>query len=156
MTTGSLFEPMRREDVDAVLAIERASYEAPWKREHFLAEIHTNAVAEPHVLREGAQIVGYLCAWWVVDELQILNVSVRPSQRRRGHARRMLREVIAQARARGCRVVRLEVRTSNTPARRLYESFGFVGEGRRADYYARSEDALLMRLDLGAGDGERP
>ena len=146
-------EPMLRDDLDAVLAIERASYSSPWQREHFLAEIFTNAVAEPRVLRRGARIVGYICLWWVADELQILNVAVSPSQRRRGVARTMLQATLGEARARGCAVARLEVRASNSPARRLYEEFGFVEEGQRPAYYADREDALLMRLDLG---GARP
>ena len=39
----------------------------------------------------------------------------------------------------------LEVREGNTAARALYESFGFVTEGVRRNYYTQpSEDALIM------------
>ena len=46
-------------------------------------------------------------------------------------------------------MVLLEVRESNTPARRLYEKLGFALEGRRPGYYQDpGEDALLFRLML--------
>ena len=39
----------------------------------------------------------------------------------------------------------LEVRVSNLPAIRLYESLGFKGEGVRPDFYDKPrEDALIM------------
>lgn len=146
-------EPMTREHLDDVLTIERASYSSPWKREHFLAEMYANVVAEPRVLRVGERVVGYVCLWWVFDELQILNVAVSPEERRRGYARRMLRSVLGEARGRGCRTARLEVRASNQGARRLYEELGFVAEGTRGAYYADREDALLMRLSFGDDHG---
>ncbi|MFR0944555.1 MAG: GNAT family N-acetyltransferase [Clostridia bacterium] len=43
------------------------------------------------------------------------------------------------------RVIHLDVRLSNTPARNLYESLGFVQDGLRKGYYdLPKEDALLM------------
>ena len=41
----------------------------------------------------------------------------------------------------------LEVRESNIVAINMYRSFGFVEDGRRADYYKdNGEDAILMSL----------
>ena len=43
----------------------------------------------------------------------------------------------------------LEVRESNTPAREMYNDFGFEQIGVRKGYYGRSgEDAIVMRLPL--------
>jgi ribosomal-protein-alanine N-acetyltransferase len=45
--------------------------------------------------------------------------------------------------------VYLEVRESNTAARRLYEGLGFEAVGRRADYYRRpAEAALILRAAI--------
>ena len=49
---------------------------------------------------------------------------------------------------RGSRCLTLEVRASNTPARALYESLGFVLVGTRRNYYHNpKEDALILRKE---------
>ena len=117
---------MRPEDLDEVLAIERASFSMPWSRGAFLYEMQQNRVARCLVARdEGMRVAGYLCLWEVSDEIHIANVAVRPDSRRQGIARSLLRTVLDDARARRFKLVVLEVRPSNRHAVTLYESFGF-------------------------------
>jgi ribosomal-protein-alanine N-acetyltransferase len=143
---------MRAEDLDEVLAIERASFTMPWSRGAFLYEIQQNRVARCWVGRlDDGPLAGYLCLWEVVDELHITNVAVRPSLRRQGVARALLRSVLDDGRGRGFKVVVLEVRPSNRHALTLYESFGFRVVGRRHGYYYDTgEDALVMEIALSA------
>ena len=137
---------MRVEDLDQVLAIERASFTMPWSRGAFLYEMQQNRVA-----RDAGRVVGYLCVWEIADELHVTNIAVRPDARRRGIGRDLLGTAIADARARGFRVVALEVRPSNEEARALYDSFGFHVVGRRRGYYYDTgEDALVMEARLDA------
>jgi [ribosomal protein S18]-alanine N-acetyltransferase len=142
---------MRPEDLDEVLAIERASFTMPWSRGAFLYELQQNRVARCWVVRVGAgEVIGYLCLWEVADELHITNVAVRPDTRRQGVARALLRSVMEDGRRRGFKMVVLEVRPSNGHALSLYESFGFRVVGRRHGYYYDTgEDALVMEIDLG-------
>jgi ribosomal-protein-alanine N-acetyltransferase len=142
---------MRPEDLDEVLAIERASFTMPWSRGAFLYELQQNRVARCWVVRVGAgEVIGYLCLWEVADELHITNVAVRPDTRRQGVARALLRSVMEDGRRRGFKMVVLEVRPSNRHALSLYESFGFRVVGRRHGYYYDTgEDALVMEIDLG-------
>ena len=141
---------MRAEDLDEVLAIERASFTMPWSRGAFLYEIQQNRVARCWVGRlPDGHVVGYLCLWEVADEVHITNVAVRPNARRQGIARSLLSSVLEDGRARGFKVVVLEVRPSNRHALRLYESFGFRVVGRRHGYYYDTgEDALVMEIAL--------
>jgi len=141
---------MRAEDLDEVLAIERASFSMPWSRGAFLYEMQQNRVARCWVGRdEAARVVGYLCLWEVADEVHITNVAVRPELRRQGIARSLLRTVLDDARSRRFKVVVLEVRPSNQHAVSLYESFGFRVVGRRRGYYYDTgEDALVMEVGL--------
>jgi [ribosomal protein S18]-alanine N-acetyltransferase len=142
-------DPMRPEDLDEVLVIERASFSMPWSRGAFLYEIQQNRVARCWIMREEAMVVGYLCLWEVADEVHITNIAVRPESRRRGLGRTLLGGVLDDARQRQIRLVVLEVRPSNTQARTLYESFGFRVVGRRRGYYYDTgEDALVMENDL--------
>jgi len=65
--------------------------------------------------------------------------------RRRGHATRLLRFVLAEATAAGVTRATLEVRRSNVAALRLYDQFGFQVGGIRPDYYIQPvEDALIL------------
>jgi ribosomal-protein-alanine N-acetyltransferase len=148
---------MRPEDLDEVLAIERASFTMPWSRGAFLYEMQQNRVARCWVMREDEQrVVGYLCLWEVADELHITNVAVRPDARRHGIARALLRTVLDDARGRLFRLVVLEVRPSNHQAVALYESFGFHIVGRRrAYYYDTGEDALVMEIHLALQPGNQ-
>ncbi|HZS62051.1 MAG TPA: ribosomal protein S18-alanine N-acetyltransferase [Gemmatimonadaceae bacterium] len=140
-------------DLDAVVAIERASFtDPPWSRESFTALVDSprayfTVACEPPT---GA-VVGYVVAWFVVDEAEIANLAVAPDRRGRGVGSRLLDAALTEARLAGAIVVHLEVRDSNAAARALYDSRGFEAVGRRRRYYRDPvEDALLLRRDLTA------
>jgi ribosomal-protein-alanine N-acetyltransferase len=140
---------MSARDLDDVLFIERASFPTPWSRESFLFEIEENPFAWNVVLEAGKRLQAYACLWIVDRELKINNLAVHPDARGRGFGRRILEEVLAQARRRGCVEAALEVRPSNAAARALYESLGFRAVGRRKGYYQDTrEDAILMTSRL--------
>lgn len=145
---GAQLRPMRAEDLDQVLAIERRNFHEPWSRRSFLAEIETMPLSRPLVAVFAEQIIGYIVPWFVVDELQIANVAIHEDFRRRGLARRLIMHVCDLAQGRNCRVAHLEVRRSNTAALRLYESLGFQITAVRRNYYGPNEDALLMSKNL--------
>jgi [ribosomal protein S18]-alanine N-acetyltransferase len=150
-------EPMRPDDLDEVVTIERASFSMPWSRNAFLYEMDHNQVARCWVLREDGRLVGYLCLWEIADELHITNLAVHPGQRHRGLGRQMLAATLDDARQRGIRVCLLEVRPSNAEAVALYESFGFRVVGRRRGYYYDTgEDALVMEIQLGGSRAGTP
>ena len=143
--------PMRSDDLDEVVVIERASFGMPWSRGAFLYEIEQNRVARCWVLREGDTVVAYLCLWEIGDELHVTNIAVHPRLRRRGLARQLLGAILQDGKSRRLRSVTLEVRPTNDEARALYESFGFRVVGRRRGYYYDTgEDALIMETDLQA------
>lgn len=145
--------PMRAEDLDEVLAIERGGHPAPWPAQVFLEEIEREW-ARLEVLRERAadgssRVVGFCNYWLVRDEVHLLNVAIHPDRRRQGHGRRFLRHLLDFARAERCRYVTLEVRRSNRAAIALYEELGFEAVGVRPNYYVEDrEDAIVMTLEL--------
>jgi len=76
-------------------------------------------------------------------EGEILNLAVAPEFRRQGIGRALVRKILAEHPGE----VYLEVRRSNTVARRLYESEGFQVVALRPDYYQNPvEDAIVMRF----------
>jgi len=79
----------------------------------------------------------------------VVTLAVRPECRRQGLGRRLMAELLAEARRRGADEVTLEVRAGNAPAQGLYAALGFQAVARRRGYYPdNNEDALVMRLDL--------
>jgi ribosomal-protein-alanine N-acetyltransferase len=116
----------------------------------------TREIALPWVIRDaGGQIVGFLLAWSVADELHLLELASHPDQRRRGFGRALLAALIAHAQHAKKRLLLLEVRRSNQAAIALYESSGFRSTGVRRGYYSDTgEDALEMRITFDPSSGE--
>jgi len=146
-------ELMMEADLEAVLAIEEASFASPWSRHTFLGELHDNQVAYLLVARvsEGINrgaVVGYTCVWVVVDEMHIINFAVHPDFRRQHVGHQLLAGVMRRVSQLGCRQGVLEVRTSNRGAQRLYAQFGFAPVAVRKRYYTdNQEDAIVMFVD---------
>lgn len=145
--------PMTPTHLDAVLAIEAASYDFPWSRGNFVDSLASGYCAE--VLYDAAgRIVGYLVAMAGVDEMHLLNLTVAPDHQGQGHARFMLEALVATCRDRQARQLWLEVRESNARARAIYLQRGFVHVGVRKGYYPaaqdRREDAIVMSLAIPA------
>jgi ribosomal-protein-alanine N-acetyltransferase len=148
------FAEMRPQDLRQVLAIERSSFDNPWSSALFLQELRI-PFSRILVVRPagGADepIVGYLCRWFVADEIHVLNLAVHPAYRGRGLGALLVGAALREAERGRADAVTLEVRRSNEGARRLYAAFGFEEVGVRRNYYGRGEDALIMRLALPRG-----
>jgi ribosomal-protein-alanine N-acetyltransferase len=139
-------------DLGEAMRIERAAFAHPWTEELMRRELthswSTILIAE-EPSPEGSRMLGFVIFWLVHDEIHILNVATDPAHLRRGVAKALLVEAIAQGRRAGAALATLEVRRTNTAAIRLYESFGFRVVGVRPNYYAdENEDAYVMTLDF--------
>jgi len=143
---------MRRDDLPAVLDIERRSFAQPWSRGFFEKELATPfarlvvAVVEDGGDRAG--VCGYSCRWRVTDEVHLLNIAVHPDCRGRAIGRRLMEAIIAESRTVKARTIFLEVRAGNVGARRLYRHLGFRDLGIRRGYYGPGQDAIVMELAL--------
>jgi ribosomal-protein-alanine N-acetyltransferase len=137
-------------DVEDVTAIERGAFSDPWSPGSFRA-LFGNPLVEFAVAEDTitGRLLGYVVAWFVVDEAELANLAVAESARRSGIGARLLDHALAAAARRKTRVVFLEVRESNVEAQALYASRQFVVAGRRAKYYRKPlEDALVLRREL--------
>jgi ribosomal-protein-alanine N-acetyltransferase len=141
---------MRRDDLTAVLDIERRSFPQPWSQAFFEKELGT-PFAHLTVAVDGdvrPRLVGYTCHWRVTDEVHLLNVAVHPDRRGEGVGRRLVTAVVDGSRSTGVRAMFLEVRAGNVVARRLYRQLGFRDLGVRRAYYGPGQDAIVMELRL--------
>ncbi len=130
-------------DLDGVVALE-AAFSSPWTRDMLLAAIDPSRRGHAYIARSGQAVTAYCIGQLVVDELHIHSFGVHPGWRRGGLGRRLLNAVLREAEAVGVTSATLEVRRSNTAARRLYEGAGFILSGVRSGYYPDPpEDALI-------------
>ncbi len=98
-----LVEPMRLDDIDQVMAIERVAFGAPWSAQSYRYEITQNAHSTMLVVRpqggasqgpdsrpdgreSGRQrpIAGYAGIWLLVDQAHISTIATHPDWRGRG------------------------------------------------------------------------
>ena len=138
---------MTLDDVEAVAAIEAATFRTPWSKESFYREVTDNACARYVVLREDGVAVAYAGVWFVLDEGHITNIAVRADRRGIGYGEKVTRAMIQLAADSGMNWMTLEVRRSNVAAQNLYHKLGFIDVGYRKRYYENTEDALIMALE---------
>ena len=148
-----LIRRMTREDLPAVMELEKASFRNPWSLELLQRELgHDWSVIfllEEPLPEGGRRLLGISIFWIVHDEVHILNVATAPEQRRRGVGRVAIEATLARGREHKCTLATLEVRRSNEAALSLYKGFGFRAVGIRPNYYVdEGEDAIVMVLDL--------
>ena len=168
MTAPVALREMTFRDVAAVATLERVVYPQPWSARTFYDEL-AQANRRYIVAEQDGVMVGYAGLLLVEGDAHITTLAVDPTARRDRVGTRLMVELVDRALASGAKHLTLEVRVSNSAARRLYERFGFAPVGLRKNYY-RDEDALVMwatdiddeeyatrvdaiRLDLGGTDG---
>jgi ribosomal-protein-alanine acetyltransferase len=96
------------------------------------------------VLEDGA-MVGFIVGLVEPSATgHITTLGVAPEHRRRHIARRMMEKMEAGFLTRGCTSVRLEVRTVNLGAQKLYSQLGYTMTQRLPKYYSNGGDGLLM------------
>jgi ribosomal-protein-alanine N-acetyltransferase len=147
------FRPMRKDDLDSVLVIDRLSFSMPWPESAYLHDLKKNPEALLWVAEEISpisenKVVGMIDVWMILDEAHIATLAVHPDYRGKGIASSLLEVLLVEAFKRGARRAMLEVRASNYQAQSLYKDYGFeVVHQRRRYYRDNNEDALLMNLE---------
>ena len=139
---------MRNSDLPQVMAIERASYQFPWGEDIFRDCFRANYNC--WVCEEQDTVLGYSILSVAVDEAHVLNICVAPAEQGQGIGRKMLENLVEQARGRADTMF-LEVRPSNTVAIALYEDMGFNEIGIRKGYYQSEngrEDAIMLAKQI--------
>ena len=88
----------------------------------------------------------FVCGFVVVNELNITNLAVDESFRKKGIGKKMLLKIFLEARNLGAEEALLEVNVNNISAINFYKNFGFHTISIRSNYYGANEDAKLMKM----------
>jgi ribosomal-protein-alanine N-acetyltransferase len=143
--------PVTAADSADLAAAHALGFDDPWSATSF-AELFAGPGVYGFLAWEDTRPAGMIACRTVLEDAEVLTVTVDPALRGQGVGRALLEAAIVVARQAGATAVFLEVAIDNAPALALYQRAGFVRAGLRKGYYDRGRagtaDAAAMRLDL--------
>ncbi|MCR5421634.1 MAG: ribosomal protein S18-alanine N-acetyltransferase [Lachnospiraceae bacterium] len=141
-----IIDDMTEGDPEKVARLEKENFTSPWTVNDF-SNILSSGDSGCVVARLGDEIVGCVVYRNILGDVDITNVSVDKRYRRCGIAHKLMRAALEKGKSIGGERFTLEVRATNVAAIKLYESFGFIVEGIRRNFYKYpTEDGLIMWL----------
>lgn len=146
---GLVIRPAAPSDAPGIAELEIETSGHPWSKESILHDITESNIAVVISAELDDKLVGYADVWNIAGEGQLNNIAVTGAARGNHIGQKMMEYLFDALRESGAIEMSLEVRVSNTPARRMYEKLGFVNLGIRPGYYEdNGEDAVIYRKDL--------
>ena len=124
-------------DVDTVTAIFTDIPDG-WSK-NALAESLENESIKSFVLEDENSVVAF-ASYLVADDAELVFIVTDKTKLRKGYGKILLQETLNTLNL----PCVLEVRESNTPAIKLYESFGFELLGKRKNFYSNPTEAALI------------
>jgi len=138
--------PARRDDLPAVLALERAGFgEAEqWSERSWAGELLGEG--RTVLLARAEQVLGVVAFRTVGEHADLHRLVVAPGRRRAGVGTALVTAGLEAVRHLGVRAVLLEVDYDNEAAIALYQHLGFEQLTARRDYYGPGQHALILKL----------
>lgn len=137
-------------DVEGIMAIQKAAYggTAPWSR-----LIVYNEIQNPRsfflIITDQGEAAAFIALAIRTDYLHVTNLGTKPAYQKKGLASFLIENAREIADKLKLKALTLEVRVSNTGARRLYRKIGFHESYLKKNYYTdNGEDAIEMVLPL--------
>lgn len=135
---------MEEGDIPEIADLEQICFSESWSARILEAGLHSRYDVY-YVYEQDGQLLGYCNLRVLAGEGEIQRIAVHPKSRRLGVGRSMMDAMMDYAIREKAYAISLEVRQGNTPARNLYESYGFAEEAvRKAYYHNPTEDAVIM------------
>lgn len=129
--------PFTAADVDAVSSIFTDIPDG-WSKKA-LEESLENTSIKSFVLEADDDVAAF-AAYLVADDAELVFIVTDRTKLRKGYGKILLRETLDILKL----PCVLEVRESNTPAIKLYKSFGFELLGKRKNFYSNPTEAALI------------
>jgi [ribosomal protein S18]-alanine N-acetyltransferase len=121
-STGSI-RPALPADLPQILEIERLCFEKQWQAGYFCP-----AFQDTFFVFAEEKILGFIiaCTCDTAHKGTIMRVAVHPQARGRGIASQLISKALATLRGKQVTSVELDVETSKSDVKRLYEKLGFT------------------------------
>ena len=138
-------------DLDALVELENASFAVERMSARQLRRHLESLSAEIFVATRDRQVVGAAVLFFrrTTHVARLYSIAVAASERGSGLGASLLAAAEQAARRRGSRTLRLEVRSDNLRAQRLYERYGYHRFGLHRGYYEDGHDAQRYEKALG-------
>jgi len=150
MKHSNQLRPGRSEDIDQLVAIEKACFETDrLSRRSFLHFIRRG----PHeliVIARDNRVLGYVLLLFRAGTnlARLYSIAVSPDAQHQGLSKQLLTAAEQTAREHRCAFVRLEVDVNNVPAISLYGKNDYRTIDTIKNYYDNGDDALRMEKRL--------
>lgn len=135
-----------RRDMDEVMEIEKRSFDHPWSEEEFLCHLRErNTIGA--VIEDHESVLGYMVYQLHKSKLVLLNLAVKPIERRSGYGRQMIQRLIDKLEQQRRTAIECTVCEQNLNAQLFLQSCGFKASRVIKDAW-NGADAYLFRYRL--------
>ena len=145
-----LLRPALAEDLDDIMKIEYACFQADAFSRYQMAYLITHSKGIFLVAHHSDEIAGYIS--FITSNRhntgRIYSIAVSPAHRGKGIAEMLIDKSIRYTQKNKLRAIFLEVRTDNTVAIQLYKKKGFTEHSVKQNYYNDGAPAYSMVLRL--------
>lgn len=149
MMNEIIITPMEAFHLQAVCEIEAAAFSTPWSQNMFSMSIADADNQSCFVALFDKKVVGYIVLLHCFEDGELLNIATAPEMRNMGIAKKLMDKMLSFMKEKNVTRILLEVRESNTPAKTLYEKYGFSRIGVRKNYYSKpTENAVVMEKHI--------
>lgn len=139
------FDP---DDIETMVRLVKETFGKEYSRDLFF-EMGTLFPEEFITAFDGSKLIGFLMgALTSPKEARVLIFVIDREHRGEGIGTEIMSTFLERCRSKGIKKVRLEVKTTNENAIKLYESFGFRITETLKGYYRDGNDGYMMYLDL--------
>jgi ribosomal protein S18 acetylase RimI-like enzyme len=151
-SAGYRIRPAAPGDLDALVALERRAFTTDHLSRRQYRHHITSASARVLAAVDATGLLGKAVVFFRKNSstARLYSIAVAHEARGRGVGEALLGAVERAARARGCKLLRLEVRQDNGAAIRLYERLGYRRFGAYAGFYEDGADASRYEKPLTA------
>lgn len=141
-----VFRKIIDSDIEQIAELENQIFSDAWTVKG-IADTKKQSQAFITVAEEDGKIAGYCIIYYVLDEAEIARIATHEKWRRRGVGRQLLDFTCECCKEKEVERLLLDVRESNEGARAFYETYGFVVDGIRKNFYDMpKEHAVLMSM----------
>ena len=134
--------------MNRILQIEQASFNLEAFSERTFLELARRFPDLFIVAEMDKKIVGYMIACCLRGKGHVVSVGIDPCYRRRSIGSALADFVFEELKARGMKMVELEVHVTNEEGTGFWKHLGFLPLRVIRDYYGNGKDALKMRKIL--------